>query len=74
MTTVYSKESCVPCRTLKYLLNKKGVEYIVKDVNEPEIMQELTEKWGFSSVPVTIVNDQPVAGPNIAEIMKKLAR
>lgn len=32
MITIYSTQTCVPCKTLKYGLDKEGIEYRVIDV------------------------------------------
>lgn len=74
MTVVYSKQSCGPCRTLKQLLKNKGIEYIEKDVTVPENMDELTTKYGAFSVPVTVINDEPIFGPNISLILQRLTQ
>lgn len=74
MTVLYSKQSCGPCRTLKQLLKNKGIEYIEKDVNVPENMEELTVKYGAFSVPVTVINDEPIFGPNISLILQRLTQ
>lgn len=72
MTVLYSKQSCAPCRTLKQILKNKGIEYIEKDVSIPEFMDELRSKYNAFSVPVTVINDEPIIGPNISLIMQKL--
>lgn len=72
MTTLYSKQGCAPCLLVKTLFQKKGIDYIEKDIEQPEIRDELFRKYQAISVPVTVFGDDFVVGPNMSEIMKRL--
>ena len=41
MLTIYTKSFCDKCDDIKKRLNDKGVDYIEKNSEEPEIMQGL---------------------------------
>jgi glutaredoxin len=52
---------------LKSYLTKKGVQYEERNVDDnPEFAAEAFEKSGFQMVPVTVVGDRVVMGPNIS--------
>lgn len=72
MITVYSKRSCAPCLLLKGLLNQRNIYFEERDVSDPAIMEELVSRYSVFSVPVTVIDDQPIIGPNISEILKRL--
>ncbi len=60
---VYSTPDCAYCYTLKSYLDKKGFEYqeinIYEDDKEREKMEKIS---GQKNVPVTVVDEQVVAG------------
>lgn len=65
---LYSKDSCGPCKTVKYFLDKLGAKYEVKDVTKPENQEELEKTYNVMSVPVLVHDGIVVHGPNIARI------
>ena len=65
--TVYTKDGCGPCATLKKWLQIKNVEYVEKNVGaDPKYLEEMVEKTGMMSVPQTVADDKVVTGPNFA--------
>jgi glutaredoxin len=59
---------------VKKYLTLKGVEYEAVDVtNDPEKRQELLEKTGMMSVPVTTNGDNYVVGFKPADLAKLIA-
>lgn len=71
--TVYTRTTCAPCKTVKYWLNKKGIAFTEKNVDEnPEFAQEAFSKSGFTAVPVTVVGDKVIAGMNLSLISQAL--
>lgn len=63
MLKVYSTDTCSYCVMLKKYLTSKNVEFESIDVtNDPEKRQELLEKTGMMSVPVTQKDDQYIVG------------
>ncbi len=65
--TIYSTSSCAFCHTEKQWLDKLGVAYIDKNIEEDEAAKtELLEKinGNFQGVPVTFINDEMILGFN----------
>jgi glutaredoxin-like protein NrdH len=65
---IYSTPSCSPCRVLKHLLNKKGLPFEVKDLNDPKNLREVQKYTEIASPPITIVNGKMVLGTKVSEI------
>jgi glutaredoxin len=59
--TVYTSNNCPACIQVKNLLKENGVEYSEKNISNPEVLQELVEKYAVRSVPVTEIE----AAPNV---------
>ncbi len=74
---IYSTTWCAFCKTEEQYLQKLGVEYVKKDVEEDkEAYEELMEKIGgnFQGVPVTDIAGEIVLGfnrPKIDEALKE---
>ena len=65
MITVFTTKTCAYCKVVKQYLTTKGKEFQVVDVEEqPEKRQELFEKTGVMTVPITQVDDQYIVGWN----------
>jgi len=65
MITVFTTKTCAYCKVVKQYLTTKGKEFQVVDVEEqPEKRQELFEKTGVRTVPITQVDDQYIVGWN----------
>lgn len=63
--TVYSTSWCAFCNTEKQWLEKLGVEYVGKNIEEDEAAnKELLEKIGgnFQGVPVTDIDGEIILG------------
>lgn len=57
MVVVYSKNQCQPCRLTKMALERRGVEFIEKRVDEdPKALAEIKE-LGYLQVPVVVTAD-----------------
>lgn len=73
---IYSTTWCAFCKTEEQYLERLGVKYIKKDVEEDkEAYEELMEKIGgnFQGVPVTDIDGEIVLGfnrPKIDEALK----
>lgn len=62
MIKLYSRETCGPCATLKYWLNKNGISY-----------EELSpEGTTVNIVPTVIIGENVVQGLNIGRIKELL--
>jgi glutaredoxin-like protein NrdH len=59
---VYSSNDCVECSYVKKFLEKKGISFEVRNVNESEKYKREVEKFGFLGVPVKLVSDTAVKG------------
>lgn len=69
MITVFTTSTCAYCQMVKKFLTMKGKEYQVVNLdNEPEKRQELIEKTGAMTVPVTQVDDDYIIGWNPAKL------
>lgn len=65
MVTVYTTSTCAFCPMVKKFLTLKKVNFDVVDVSEnPEKRQELMDKTGMFTVPVTTDGDDFVVGWN----------
>lgn len=73
--TVYSTTWCAFCSTEKQWLDKLGVEYNEKDIEEDKAAHdELMEKLGgnFQGVPVTDIDGEIVLGFDRPKLQKAL--
>lgn len=73
MITVFTTNTCAYCKMVKQFLTLKGKEY--QEVNltdNPEKRQELFEKTGALTVPITQVDDQFIIGWNRSRLVEVL--
>lgn len=59
---VYTSPTCSNCGPVISLLESKGVSVTKRDIADPSIAQELIDKTGQTSVPVTIIDGEVVIG------------
>ena len=65
MITVFTTTTCAYCKMVKQYLTLKGKEFTEVNLNEnPEKHQELIEKTGALTVPITQVGDEFIVGWN----------
>ena len=63
MVTVYSASWCAFCHAAKQYLDKIGIEYEVKDIEENrEYAEEVVAKSGQMGIPVIDINDEIIIG------------
>ncbi len=56
MITVFTTNTCAYCKMVKQFLTLKGKDYKVVNLDEnPEKRQELFEKTGAMTVPITLI-------------------
>ena len=73
MTVVYTRTTCAPCKTVKYWLNKKGIEFREKNIDEPEYAAEFAQFSKVSMVPLVLTpTGQTVQGLNLPLLSKLL--
>jgi glutaredoxin-like YruB-family protein len=66
---IYSAPWCAFCKTEKQYLEHLGVAYEERDIeSDPAIMQELVDKSGMQSVPVTDIDGTIIRGFDRAKI------
>lgn len=70
MVTLYSKKSCAPCVGVKRYLDKKGVDYVEKDIELTANAMELQWATGMLSAPTVVDGDFVVVGPNYGKLAK----
>jgi glutaredoxin len=70
---IFSRPTCSPCRTLKYYLDKKGLEYTVLDADENR--EELLKYSNAPIVPITVINngEHVIEGLNLQRMAEVLA-
>ena len=60
---IYTKSYCPYCTAAKNLLNDLAVNYQEIDItNTPEIIEELSSKSGFRTVPQIFVDEEVIGG------------
>ncbi len=63
MVTVYSASWCAFCHAAKQYLDKLGIEYTEKDIEENrEYAEEVVAKSGQMGIPVIDINDEIIIG------------
>lgn len=61
--TIYSADWCAFCHATKDYLDKKGVQYVEKDVeDDPTYAQEAMDKSGQTGIPVLDVDGTIIIG------------
>jgi len=65
---LYTRDSCGPCRTVKYMLDKLGVDYEVKNIDIEDNLSELVTKYGATTTPVFVKGGNVVIGANLSRI------
>ena len=73
MLTVYSSDTCPPCKTLKGWLDLKGVDYtVVNREADPDRFNEIVKLTGVNLVPQVLIDDVAIVGLNIARTRELL--
>jgi len=63
MVKIYSKDYCPYCMKAKSLLGELGIQYKEIDVtHKPDVMREIAEKSGFTTVPQIFVEEKCLGG------------
>lgn len=62
MNILYSDPGCAPCRTMKYLLTKKGIDYEEREATQ--YPQELIKLTGQTHPPVFVTNGRVITQPS----------
>lgn len=62
MVTVFTRATCAPCKSLKKILDMRGISYQIRDADTPEGREEAIRVSGAMTVPVTIVDEEVFVG------------
>lgn len=63
MVKIYTKNQCPFCTKAKTLLNSLNIPYEEQDITDtPEIVEELSQKSGFRTVPQIFVGEKCLGG------------
>ena len=68
MVKIYWREGCAKCKTLKYLLGRKGIdyEYVYAEGQEYE---NLANQYGVS-VPLVVIGETVLCMPPITQVLE----
>ncbi|GAB4316291.1 MAG: hypothetical protein Kow0074_04280 [Candidatus Zixiibacteriota bacterium] len=70
---VYTQPFCQPCRHVKELLERLGVEFETRDISRDPDAQAEFERMGFRATPVTVIEGEAIVGyapVHIEELLK----
>lgn len=70
--TVFTRTTCAPCRTVKYWLQKQGITFVEKNIDQPENAAEFSRFADMPMVPLVLIGDQKIQGLNIARLSELL--
>jgi len=71
---LYSADWCGACRSAKRYLARLGVDYELRDVDEPQYAEELKRRTGARSIPVIDVDGRMLTGFSSASYDKLIDR
>jgi glutaredoxin len=71
---LYSATWCGACRKAKRHLDARGVDYELRDVDDPRYAEELVQKTGERGIPVLVVDGRVVSGFNAARYDELIGR
>jgi glutaredoxin len=73
MVTIYTRTTCAPCKTVKYWLKSKNVEYVEKNIDEGDNMQEFVKFTDMPMVPLILTDTgEKIQGLNLSLLSKVL--
>ncbi|HEY1012272.1 MAG TPA: glutaredoxin family protein [Herpetosiphonaceae bacterium] len=70
---VFTQPGCPPCSEVKAWLKRHGQEFTERNIREDAAALQELVAGGFKATPVTMIDGQPVAGFNPAELERLLA-
>lgn len=68
--TLYTSDDCGACKTVKYMLDKLGIDYEVKNVSNKSYEAEMLKLTGVTTTPVFVKGEHTVIGGNLVAIKK----
>jgi glutaredoxin len=69
--TIFSRSTCAPCKTVKYLLSKRGVSYEERDIDDPKNQADFA-RYGVTGVPLLVIGEHVIHGANFGAINNAL--
>lgn len=69
---VYSRETCSPCKTVKWYLKQKGHEFTEKDIDEPDNFNDFVKVADMQMVPLIVIGEAKVQGLNLPALNRIL--
>lgn len=73
MIRLYSKPGCQPCKATKRALDKLGIEYEQFDVTTDPSAAEAAAGYGYTSLPIVVVDENTHWGGHCPSKLEKLA-
>ena len=70
---LYYADWCPWCKKAKAHLKKRGVDFVLRDVDDEAVLNELIEKTGQSSIPVIDVNGKILKGFDAGDLDRLLS-
>lgn len=70
MITIYSTETCSPCRQIKMILDRKGLKYTVINRDEGDNIKEMMKYTDSPVVPLVITPKGQMQGYNVSRLME----
>jgi len=65
---LFSREDCPACKVVKEWLERKGIEYELKDIDNLENFEELINLYpGFRTIPILVINGKVYSGDKLVE-------
>lgn len=72
MVVVYTSKTCAPCGSLKKYLEHKGIDYTLRDIENPRWARTVQNLTGSLIVPVTVIDDHIIQGLNYRGIAEAI--
>ena len=70
--SIYTRDTCGPCVSLKKFLTYKGVEFVEKSIDEECNLVEMLKLTGVMIVPTIVKGDNVIIGLNFGALAKLL--
>jgi glutaredoxin len=70
---VYYADWCGACKLMKRHLDRRGIDYELRDIDVPEILDELVGKTGAKAIPVIDIDGRILRGYNAERLDDLLA-
>lgn len=72
MITIYSTDTCAPCKQIKMILDRKGLKYQVINRDEADNIKDMMKYTNSPVVPLVITDKGQMQGYNVTRLMEIL--